>query len=63
MKKILNPFATEAQEAQKLTSSIDTPLAVKTNIKAGTDGLAQRDERADIKDEENDLRANGSNNP
>ncbi len=56
MKKIMNPFATEAQEAHQLTYSIDTPLAVKTNIKAGTDDLARRDERADIKDEEDDLR-------
>lgn len=62
MKKMMNPFATEAQEAHQLTHSIDT-LAVKTNIKAGTDGLAQGDERADIKDEENDLRAQGPINP
>ena len=55
MKKMMNPFATEAQEAHPLTYSIDT-LAVKTNIKAGTDGLAQGDEQADIKDEEDDLR-------
>ncbi|HNB73507.1 MAG TPA: hypothetical protein PLS70_20485 [Acidobacteriota bacterium] len=62
MKKKMNPFATEAQEAHQLTHSMDT-LAIKTNIKAGTDGLAQRDERADIREEDDDLTAQGPMNP
>ena len=62
MKKIMKPFATEAQEAHKLTSSIDT-LAVKTNIKAGTDGLARGDEQSDIADELADLVDHGQKIP